>query len=157
NSMSNRAFVTTQSLKMLKAHLKQWALDPAGWQIAHADPRAAGKSRPSLVNLNDVDMSTDNHMYYKQRWIHEYGLEQKLIVTFSPKHKRYQTAIREKQVMRARAKVDHPSRIEKKGPHSPDRFIQSTSVTPDGEIAEKNHYQIDTAKIEEEARYDGFY
>src|SRR5690606_17795457 len=31
NSMGNRAFVTTQSIKKLKKHLKEWALDPEGW------------------------------------------------------------------------------------------------------------------------------
>ena len=33
NSKGERAFVTTQSVKKLKAHLKKWALDPNGWHL----------------------------------------------------------------------------------------------------------------------------
>ncbi|MFB1050719.1 hypothetical protein [Paraliobacillus sp. JSM ZJ581] len=108
NSMGNRAFVTTQSIKKLKKHLKEWALDPAGWKIA----RTNSKSR-QLIHLDDLALETDTQVYYKERWINENGLEQKLIVTFSPKHKRYQAGIREKQIERAQRKVAHPSRIEK--------------------------------------------
>ncbi len=28
-----RAFITTQSVKKLKAHLKEWALSPTGWHL----------------------------------------------------------------------------------------------------------------------------
>lgn len=31
NSLSTRAFITTQSIKKLKAHLKEWALATTGW------------------------------------------------------------------------------------------------------------------------------
>src|SRR5699024_8195136 len=89
NSMGNRAFITTQSIKKLKKHLKEWALDPSGW-------RTSGSTQ--TINLNDLALNTDHQVYYKERWIKENGLEQKLVVTFSPKHKRYQAAIREKQV-----------------------------------------------------------
>jgi transposase len=37
------------------------------------------------------------------------------------------------------------------------RFIKKTNVTTNGEIAEKELYSIDTALIEKEASYDGFY
>lgn len=155
NSMNHRAFVTTQSIKILKKHLKDWALDPSGWQVT--GHTTAGKKKKKFINLNDLEWDTDQHVYYKERWIHENGLEQKLVVTFSPKHKRYQAAIREKQIERAQTKVDNPSRIQKKRANTPDRFIKSTHVTEAGEIAEKSSHTIDRTKIDEEARYDGFY
>lgn len=157
NSMSNRAFVTTQSIKKLKKHLKNWALDSSGWQIAGADQVSTDKKKKRLINLDDLELDTDQQMYYKERWMNENGLEQKLIVTFSPKHKRYQAAIREKQIERAQTKVDNPSRIDKKRANTPDRFIQSIHVTDDGEIAKKSSHTIDMTKIDEEAKYDGFY
>lgn len=156
NSMSDRAFVTTQSIKKLKKHLKDWALDPSGWHWVDSD-QVTGKKRKQQINLNDLDLETDAQVYYKERWMNENGLEQKLIVTFSPKHKRYQANIRKKQVERAQTKVDNPSRIEKKRANNPDRFIQSTHVTNDGEIAQKSNHTINSAMIDEEARYDGFY
>lgn len=148
NSMGDRAYITTQSIKKLKKHLKEWALDPSGW-------RTSGSTQ--TINLNDLALNTDHQVYYKERWIKENGLEQKLVVTFSPKHKRYQAAIREKQVERAQKKIDNPSSIEKKHAHSPDRFISSKHVTTEGEIAGKSHHTLNEKKIKNEEQYDGFY
>lgn len=157
NSMGKRAFVTTQSIKTLKKHLKEWALDPTGWQLASHDGESSGKRNKQEINLTDIDWQKDKNVYYKERWMNENKLEQRLIVTFSPKHKRYQSSIREKQVERAQKKVKTPSRLEKKNAHDPNRFIQSTHVTEDGEIAKNSNHAIDQSKIEEEAKYDGFY
>lgn len=154
NSMNKRAFVTTQSIKMLKKHIKQWALDPSGWREVNQDPHNRSKE---LINLNDLDMEIDNRVYYKERWIKENDLEQKLIVTFSPKHKRYQSSVRERQIERAQRKVNHPSTIGKKNANSPDRFIQSKHVTEDGEVAKKSSHSLHSNKIKEEAMFDGFY
>jgi transposase len=157
NSMSDRAFVTTQSIKKLKKHLKDWALNTSDWQIAGSNQGTIGKKGNQTVNLDDLDLETDTQVYYKERWMNENGLEQKLVVTFSPKHKRYQANIRKKQIERAQTKVDNPSRIEKKRANTPDRFIQSTHVTEDGEVARKSTHTINSARVEEEAKYDGFY
>ncbi len=157
NSMSDRAFITTQSIKKLKKHLKDWALDPSGWQVAGSNQETIGKKQVQSIHLDNLDLKTDTQVYYKERWINENGLEQKLVVTFSPKHKRYQTKIRGKQVERAQTKVDNPSSIEKKRANSPDRFIQSTHVTDNGEIAQQSSHTLNDAKIGEEAKYDGFY
>lgn len=146
--MGNRAFITTQSVKKLKKHLKDWALDPSGWQLAGSNKE---------FNLNDISTATSNQVYYKERWMNENGLEQKLIITFSPKHKRYQASIRDKQIERAQKKVDNPSSITKKRSNSPERFIQSIHITGNGEIAPKSNYTINSAKIAEEEKYDGFY
>lgn len=157
NSMNERAFVTTQSIKKLKKHLKEWALDPSGWEMVGSTQKGTSKKRKQTINLNDLDLKKDNQVYHKERWINENGLEQKLVVTFSPKHKRYQAGIREKQIDRALKKVEDPSRIEKKRTNSPDRFIQSTHITKDGEIAGKSHYTINSALVDKEAKFDGFY
>lgn len=37
------------------------------------------------------------------------------------------------------------------------RFVKKTSVTPNGEIAEKKVYDIDLEQIKKEEMYDGFY
>ncbi|MGM8366260.1 IS1634 family transposase [Virgibacillus sp. W0181] len=157
NSMSDRAFVTTQSIKKLKKHLKNWALDASGWQVTGSNQASIGKKKKQTINLNDIDLEKDTQVYYKERWMNENGLEQKLVVTFSPKHKRYQSSIREKQIERAQTKVENPSHIEKKRANSSDRFIQSTHVTDDGEIARKKTHTINAAMIDKEAKYDGFY
>jgi len=70
--------------------LKEWALDPAGWKVSapkQADPFA---KKQAFIHLKNLDLHTDIQVYYKERWINENNLEQKLVVTFSPKHRRYQ-------------------------------------------------------------------
>lgn len=44
-----------------------------------------------------------------------------------------------------------------KSQNDPARFIQKTSMTGDGQIAEKYIYELDTERIQEEEMYDGFY
>ena len=155
NSMGDRAFVTTQSIKKLKKHLKEWALDPEGWSSFGSSDGV--KHKQKKINLNDVNHEKVNQTYYKERWINENDLEQRLIVTFSPKHKRYQQAIREKQIDRAVKKIDRSDRLDKKGPNDPARFIQSTHITSEGEIAKKAQHTLNEDQIRKESDYDGFY
>ena len=37
NDTENRSFITTQSVKKLKKHLKEWSLDPTGWRLSGSD------------------------------------------------------------------------------------------------------------------------
>lgn len=77
NSTSNRAFITTQSIKKLKAHLKQWCLDPQGWRAEGYDTVF---NISSLESNEAVVEKYKNTTFFKERWINENGLEQKLIV-----------------------------------------------------------------------------
>src|SRR5690554_4388231 len=149
NTLGNRGFITTQSIKKLKKHLKEWVLDPEGWHITPGDKG---------IHLSEIDDSSNNKTtYFKERWIKEGELEQRLLVTFSPKYKHYQQTIRERQIDQALKKVDKPSALKKKKPSDPTRFISAHHATKDGEIADKTHYSIDEAAIQKEAQYDGFY
>lgn len=147
NAMGNRSFITTQSLKKLKQHLKDWALDKDGWHHPSSN---------KLFNLDDI--AEDNtRTFYKERWINENGLEQRLIVTYSTKYKRYQESIRERQINRAVKMVDKNSSIKNKNMNSPKRFITERKVTKEGEIAEISTLSLNYDKIQEERMYDGFY
>lgn len=149
NTKGQRAFVTTQSIKKLKKFLKEWALDPQGW-------KAPGSNKE--INLNDIwKMENDTGTYYKERWIKENGLEQKLIVTYSPAYQRYQSSIRTKQVERAMKKVENPSSLNKHNQNDPKRFIKATHVTGNGEVADKMHATLNQERIDDESKYDGFY
>ena len=37
NDKDGRAFITTQSIKKLKKHLKEWALNPDGWHLSGSE------------------------------------------------------------------------------------------------------------------------
>ncbi|SKB01391.1 Transposase [Caloramator quimbayensis] len=150
NNIQNRAFITTQSIKKLKSHLKEWALDTKGWHLSDSD---------KAYNLNEIDEEADfNKIFYKERWIKEDGLEQKLIVTFSLKYRNYQRTIRGNQIERAQEVIDtNPTKLKKCNVNDYKRFISKTHCTPDGEVAEKELYSINADLIAQEAMYDGFY
>ena len=149
NSFTNRAYVTVQSLKKLKLHLKDWALDPDGWHL---------NGSSTVFNVNEIDLEEHNAVYTKERWIHENGLEERLIVTFSPKYKRYQETLRGRQIERACHQIETKAPTHSaKNPNDPARFIQELKTTPSGEVAQQRHLSLDTAKIDNERQYDGFY
>jgi transposase len=150
NDMGSRAFITTQSVKMLKGYLKEWALDPKGWMYGDSG---------TTYDISKLDEEKDySKTFFKERWINENGLEQRLIVTFSLKYRNYKMQIRENQIQRAVDVIEkNPAKIKKSGSNDFKRFIEKTSVTTDGEVAEKELFSIDKTLISKEAMYDGFY
>jgi len=160
NSLGNRAFITTQSIKKLKEYLRKWALNPEGWHLSDDS---------NVYNISTLGENIDkltaeeseklkNKTLFKERWINDDGLEQKLIVTFSLKYRDYQRNIRSSQIERAQKVIDsNPKSIGKPKQNDFKRFIKKTTCTKDGEIAEKNFYDIDSDVIENEMMFDGFY
>lgn len=150
NNIQNRAFITTQSIKKLKSHLKDWALDPTGWHLT---------SSKEIYDITQLDEKTDmDKIFYKQRWLNEDGLEQNLIVTFSLKYKNYQQTIRNRQVEQAQKVIKtNPKKLKKCNANDYKRFISKSYCTTDGELADKELIGIDKNLITKEATFDGFY
>lgn len=162
NDKKDRAFITTQSIKKLKKHLKEWCLEPTGWCLEESETGKNGE--PPTFDISrfetDPELAEEFHQstFYKERWIKNDGLEQKLIVTFSLKYKAYQQSIRERQIRRAEKMLEGSiSSLKKHNQNDCKRFIKKTGITADGEIADKEIYELDQSIIEEESRYDGFY
>jgi len=149
NNIQERSFIVTQSLKKIKGHLKDWALDKNGWYKLNSK---------KLINLDDIDNSSSNEeVYYKERWINENDLSQRLIVSYSPKYAAYQKSVRNSQIERAQKLISNPSSIDKNRQNDPKRFVKSASITADGEIADKKVLSLNQSAIENEAMFDGFY
>ena len=149
NEVQDRSFIVTQSLKKIKGHLKEWALSKDGWHKLNSK---------KIINLNDIDNSSSNEeIFYKERWINENGLSQRLIVSYSPKYAAYQKAVRNSQVERAQKLINNPSSVSRNRQNDPKRFIKSTSVTRDGEVADKKVLTLNQSAIELESAFDGFY
>jgi len=150
NDAHDRAFITTQSVKGLKGYLKDWALETGGWQLP-------GSDKTYDITALDEERYYDR-VFYKERWIKEAGLEQRLLVTYSLKYRNYERQIRARQIQRAQAMLEkNPSQISRASATDSKRFISQTSLTGDGEIADKRIYRIDEAKIAKEEAFDGFY
>ena len=155
NNKDERAFITTQSIKKLKKHLKEWALTKAGWKLS-GDLKEYDISK--LEESEETIEKYKNKVFYKERWIKEDGLEQKFIVTFSLKYKYYQQQIRNNQIERAQKAMNNINfKLEKCNQNDYKRFITKTAVTKDGEVADNNVLSLNTKQIEKEEQYDGFY
>jgi transposase len=150
NNINGRAFITTQSIKKLKKFLKEWALDNKNWSLP-------GKNKIYDISNIDEEVYKDK-IFYKERWINEDNINQRLIVTFSIKYRDYQRQIRERQIDRAENAIKSGSaKIRKCNASDYKRFVKKTSCTDNGEIAEKHSFSIDLTVISEEMQYDGFY
>lgn len=155
NNKDERAFITTQSIKKLKKHLKEWALTKAGWKLS-GDLKEYDISK--LEESEETIEKYKNKVFYKERWIKEDGLEQKFIVTFSLKYKYYQQQIRNNQIERAQKAMNNKNfKLEKCNQNDYKRFITKTAVTKDCEVADNNVLSLNTKQIEKEEQYDGFY
>jgi transposase len=150
NDKGERAFITTQSIKQLKKHLKEWALATNGWYLA-------GDAKLYDIAAIDEEEHKDK-IFHKERWIKEDGLEQKLVMTYSVKYKNYQRQIRDSQIERAQKAINvGVSKLKKRNPNDYRRFIEKTSCTADGEVAETEIYDINAELIAAEEAFDGFY
>ena len=156
NNTNSRKFITTQSIKKLKEFLKEYALDlTSGWKLPGSD---------KIYNIEALRTNDDlievykDKTFYKERWIKEDGLEQRLIITFSVKYQEYQKTIRNSQIERAKKIIEkNPKKMGKANQSDPKRFIQTINTTKNGELANEAYYSINEQMIEEEAKYDGLY
>lgn len=150
NDRNGRAFITTQSIKKLKKHLMEWALASDGWHLP-------GDAK--IYDISKLDDKKDkDKVFYKERWIKENDLEQKIIITYSLKYRDYQRKIRNSQIERAQKTIDtNPTKLKKCNQNDYKRFIAKSSITPDGEVANKYIYSIDSNLIAREESFDGFY
>ena len=156
NNISGRKFITTQSIKKLKQFLKDYALDlTRDWQLPGINKTF---NISALRNDEELIKKYYDKVFYKERWIKEDGIEQRLIITFSPKYQEYQKHIREKQIQRAQNIIDkNPKKIKVNNNNDPKRFIANIPTTNDGEAALNNNYYLNHDKINEESILDGLY
>ena len=156
NNTNTRKFITTQSIKKLKEYLKLEALDlTKGWTLpGNSKTYDISKLRTDEKLIEQYKDKT----FYKERWIKEDGLEQRLIVTYSVKYQEYQRHIRNNQIERAKKLIEkNPTKLGKVKQNDPKRFIEVVNTTSNGEAAEETHYSINQNIIDEEAKYDGLY
>lgn len=157
NDKEGRAFITTQSIKKLNKHLKEWALSNEDWSLG-GDNSGCKYDISKLEETEELKEKYKDKTFYKSTWIKENDLEQKLIITYSIKYKDYQRVIRNSQVERASKLIStNPKSVGKARQNDFKRFIQKTSVTPEGEIAGKEIYTLNQESVEKEEQFDGFY
>mgnify|MGYP002525558415 CR=1 FL=1 len=156
DSVGERSFITVQSLKKLKKHLQEWALDSKGWHVAGSDEE---------YDISTLDSKEHYEtLFYKERWDPTpistgETLEQRIIVTFSFKYQEYLAYVRDRQVARAQALLakGKGATSKKKSPNDAKRYIKAEHCTQDGELAQYESYSLNQEMIDQESRFDGFY
>lgn len=152
NSFGKRSYVITQSLKKMREEDRQIALNPKQFRRPGSDQFI------DLSTLDESDPDIYETIFYKEVPVVNGDMDEIVIVTYSPKYKAYQKRIREQQIARAIKMMEQPGKKRRgKNQNDPARFIKSTAITEDGEVAGRNVYDLDSDRISEEEMYDGFY
>ena len=152
NSFGNRSYVITQSLKKMREEDRQTALNPKQFRRLGSDKFI------DISTLDESDPDIYETIFYKEVPVVNGNMDETVIVTYSPKYRAYQKRLREQQISRALKMIEQPGRKRKgKNQNDPARFIKTTNVTNDGEIAEKKVCELDLDRIRDEEKYDGFY
>mgnify|MGYP001113052833 FL=1 len=147
NHMGERSYIVTQSIKKLVKEDREWALDKQGFK------KVSDNAPVDITKLSPDDTG----LYYKDEPYTTKKLQQRLIITYSPKYALYQKAIRDKQVERAQQMLNTgTAKKNRKNPNDPARFIGTMAITKEGEAADIKSF-LDETKISDEAQYDGLY
>ncbi|MDR3186711.1 MAG: transposase [Christensenellaceae bacterium] len=147
NGYVDSAFVTTQSIKQLKDHLMQWALDSKHWRICGSD---------KFYDISAIDVDAHKKsIFYKERWINENGLEKRLIVAFSIKTQTYQRHIRQEQIKGTGMLIKIMPKRFKIKQNVRKKFVAIIKSTKEKE--EVIDYFLDRTLTTKEEKFDEFY
>ena len=120
-----------------------------------------------ISKINKYD-SKNKNIYYKEILIkrtktdsktkEKITLNERMIVTFSPKYAAYQKNIRDSQITRAKEIIEkHPEQFSRLPQNNAKRFIQKENITNDGECAEKYKLYYKESLEKYESQFDGLY
>lgn len=162
NKTEGREYITVLSLKKMRPHLQQWAIDAdAIWHTAGHEEGYTLEEAAKVFGDKFKDMT-----FYRDRWTKEeypqgkgkkYLLEERLVVTYCHKYALYQKKTRAEQIARAQQKIERGESTRPKSPNDCRRLIKTISATEHGEEATQSTSSIDWEKVQSEERFDGFY
>lgn len=156
DAVSDRSFITVQSVRKMNRKLQEWSLEASGWHVQGSE---------EVFDLTEVNAEKHyDTLFYKERWDQvkmQTGeiLEMRYIVTFSFKYRDYLSYVRNRQIDRALVLLEsgRANTERKKSPNDAKRFIKTEYCTEDGELAQVKNFSLNQEMIDQEARFDGFY
>ena len=152
-------YVYGQSVRGASEEFKKWVLeggyhttellDEEGNQI-----RFIHKSRIHPKELN-VNVSVTGSKKKKKKKV---VVDQKQMVYYSEKYAKKQRRDREAMIQRAKDLIAHPKKYDRITSAGSAAYVLNIAFDKEtGEILEDRELSLDTARIEEEAKYDGYY
>lgn len=113
-----------------------------GWKLLNDD---------KIYNLNEIDRDKYfNSIFFKERWKNENGFEERIIITFSFKYQEFQQKNRELTISKLQNDIKY-NRTSK------NKYISEINMTNNGEVANKRVLSLNTKRINQEEKFDGFY
>lgn len=163
----DHAYIVTQSIKKLRKNYRDWCLKTDGWKLPGCSGTYSIENLPSTIVLDGETVSVKSLTFYKEIFIdtekkssltgRKEKLTERLIVTYSQKYKEYQEYVRSKKIDRALKLIARGETRLSRNSRDPKYYLKQTSLTTEGEVAEETVLELDSDKIAEEAKYDGFY
>lgn len=181
NSTMHRDFITIQPIKTMSNVEQEWILGRGrslktnplrkdenielvkrdflqnGW-------REDGDRSNKYFSLDDIDEDDPenyNKIYYKEKYLVDpkTKFEQRLIVTYSIKYKRFMEHKRASDIERAKKLIasNNYRKVDIKSQNDIRQYIESRHVTEDGSEVAKCVLSINEEQVAKAARYDGFY
>lgn len=179
NTLQNREYVITQSLKKTKKEELGYMFKDLNWRYVDNDENVSLKSFKAICDkvvnneeITEVERNLlDRDLIYKEFPIErevdpsnivgskikgKVKFEERIFITFSAKYYFYQKKIFSRQLLKASNWVEKG--IEKrKNPNDVSRFIKTINTTNNGEIATEKELSINAQEVEKESQYHGFY
>ncbi len=171
NSIQERAFIVTQSLKKLPNDVLSNIFDNEKLKWKSIDHKHSYKQAIEIDKLNEEGNQEVIDTVYKRVPLTNKQIkvlingdkypaelkEQDLIVTYSYKYKRYQQRIRREQFERAKKLIESKTKFHKTNANDCKRFIKNMSFNKDGELVDETILVLDEELYKEESKFDGYY
>ncbi|MBO5598034.1 MAG: IS1634 family transposase [Oribacterium sp.] len=153
-------YVYGQSVRGADADLKKWVLEENGYRV----------DKVKDDDGNEVSFKHKSRIYPKQLHVNvtrpgskkpakrTVKIDQKQMVYYSAKYAKKQKADREAMIARARDLIAHPKKYDRITAKGSTSYVLNISFSKDtGEIVDGRSLKLDTEKIQEEEKYDGYY
>lgn len=169
NMTEGREYIAVQSLPRLSEADQAMALDPHGWHIAYRDKNASpidpSDPRRDTFNLDEIDLQAERHTrFYKEIIVNKTisgksssARPERIIVTYSHDFALYLRHKRAERIKAAEKIVRNKDIKGRQSQQDPRKYVEAAYCTADGELADHISISVNTALIEQEQRFDGFY
>lgn len=166
NSIQERAFIVSQSLKKLPKDVLSNIFDNENIKWKSLDQKYSFKQATEIDEQNETIETVYKRVPLTDKQIKvlidgdKYPAElnqQDLIITYSSKYKIYQQRIRQEQFERAKKLIESKLKFNKTNANDCKRFIKNLSFDKNGELIDTNILVLDEDLYKEESKFDGYY
>ena len=146
-------YIYSKSVRGASAEFKAWLLDQEGYRQISDEFKIKSKIVPDAA-VWVTEIAKD-----KRKTKKKYELAQKWVVYYSEKYARRARQKRNEAIAKAQAMIKNPAKYHRKLDEGAAGYIQNLKIDQEtGEIiSPKEHLVLDTLKITQEEKYDGYY